>query len=156
MHKAMWYFWTIHVTLRMTIMLSIVGSLNKEGETLEPWLFDGKVENPWLEAKTKHVRELLVFENREKILLRSATFQSTVNSKCLSISPMPTILMLFAYTFVPLSIYNLTVYGTFYFASSMEGSFLVPSIISSIWSISFHHRVWGRCNSLFSFIILTS
>src|SRR3954469_25677013 len=31
-------------------------------ETLEPWLFDGKVENPWLEARTKQVPELLVLE----------------------------------------------------------------------------------------------
>src|SRR3954467_10509549 len=62
MQKTMWYFGTMHVTLRMTIMLSIVGALKKEGETLEPWLFDGKVENPWLEAKTKQVPELLALK----------------------------------------------------------------------------------------------
>src|SRR3954469_11371008 len=38
MQKTMWYFGTMHVTLRMTIMLSIVGALKKEGDTLEPWL----------------------------------------------------------------------------------------------------------------------
>src|SRR3954465_11403446 len=59
MQKTMWYFGTMHVTLRMTIMLSIIGALKKEGETLEPWLFDGKVEDPWLEVKTKQVPELL-------------------------------------------------------------------------------------------------
>src|SRR4051812_45863833 len=77
--KTMWYFGTMHVTLRMTIMLSIVGALKKEGETLEPWLFDGKVENPWLVGKTKHVPELLVLKIEIKFILRSATFQSTVN-----------------------------------------------------------------------------
>src|SRR3954464_15879591 len=64
--KTMWYFGTMHVTLRMTIMLSIVGALKKEGETLEPWLFDGEVENPWLEAKTKHVPKLLVLKTETK------------------------------------------------------------------------------------------
>ena len=38
MQMTMWYFGTMHITLRMTIMLSIVGALKKEGETLEPWL----------------------------------------------------------------------------------------------------------------------
>src|SRR3954467_10877105 len=66
MQKTMWYFRTMHVTLRMKIMLSIVGALKKEGETLEPWLFDGKVENPWLEAKAKHVPELLVLKTELK------------------------------------------------------------------------------------------
>ena len=54
----------MHITLRMTIMLSIVGALKKEGEDSRTVAFDGKVENPWLEAKTKHVPELLVFKNR--------------------------------------------------------------------------------------------
>src|ERR1041385_1094484 len=102
MQKTMWYFGTMHVTLRMTIMLSIVGALEKEGETLEPWLFNGKVENPWLEAKTKHVPELLVLKTEIKLFLGSATFQSTVNSKGLSISPMPTIFMLFCLHFCSL------------------------------------------------------
>src|ERR1041385_2533929 len=66
MQKKMWYFGTMHVTLRMKIMLSIVGALHKEGKTLEPWLFDGKVENPWLEAKTKQVPELLVLKTEIK------------------------------------------------------------------------------------------
>src|ERR1041385_6413171 len=79
MQKTMWYFGTMHVTLRMTIMLSIVGALNKERETLKPWLFDGKVENPWLEGKTKHVPKPLALKTKIKFCLRSATFQSTVN-----------------------------------------------------------------------------
>ena len=56
----------MHITLRMTIMLSIVGALKKEGGDSRTVDFDGKVENPWLEAKTKHVPELLVFKNRGK------------------------------------------------------------------------------------------
>jgi len=54
----------MHITLRMTIMLSIVGALKKEGGDSRTVDFDGKVENPWLEEKTKHVPELLVFKNR--------------------------------------------------------------------------------------------
>ena len=38
MQKTMWYFGTMHITLRMTIMLSIVGALKEKVETLEPWL----------------------------------------------------------------------------------------------------------------------
>ena len=38
MQKTMWYFGTMHITLRMTIMLSIVGAFKKKVETLEPWL----------------------------------------------------------------------------------------------------------------------
>ena len=38
MQKTMWYFGTMYITLRMTIMLSIVGALKKKVETLEPWL----------------------------------------------------------------------------------------------------------------------
>ena len=62
--------------------------------------FDGKVEKPWLEAKTKHVPELVVFENRDKILLGSATFQSTVDGKGFSISPIPTTLMVLPMLFL--------------------------------------------------------
>src|SRR3954464_15504473 len=72
--KTMWYFGTMHVTLRMTIMLSIVGALKKEGETIEPWLFDGKVENSWLEAKTKHVPELLVLKIEIKSFFGKCNF----------------------------------------------------------------------------------
>ena len=36
----------------------IVGALEKEGGDSRTVAFDGKVENPWLEAKTKHVLEL--------------------------------------------------------------------------------------------------
>ena len=56
----------MHITLRMTIMLSIVGALKKEGGDSRTVAFIGKVENPWSETKTKHVPELLVFENRGK------------------------------------------------------------------------------------------
>ena len=56
----------MHITLRMTIMLSIVGALKKEGGDSRTVAFDGKVENPWSETKTKHVPELLVFKNRGK------------------------------------------------------------------------------------------
>ena len=55
MQKTMWYFGTMHITLRMTIMLSIVGALKKEGGDSRTMAFDGKVEYPWLEAKNKHV-----------------------------------------------------------------------------------------------------
>ena len=72
MQNTMWYFGTMHGTLRMTIMLSIVGALKKEVETLGPWLFYGKVENPWLEAKTKHVPELLVSKTEIKSVLGGA------------------------------------------------------------------------------------
>src|ERR1041384_5666828 len=65
MQKTMWYFGTMHITLRMTIMLSIVGALKKEGGDSQTVAFDGKVENPWLEANTKHVPEIVVFENRD-------------------------------------------------------------------------------------------
>ena len=56
----------MHITLRMTIMLSIVGALKKEGGDSRTVAFVGKVENPWSETKTKHVPELLVFKNRGK------------------------------------------------------------------------------------------
>ena len=56
----------MHITLGMTIMLSIVGALKKEGGDSRTVAFDGKVENPWSETKTKHVPELLVFKNRGK------------------------------------------------------------------------------------------
>ena len=62
----------MHITLRMTIMLSIVGSLKKEGGDSRTVDFDGKVENPWLEAKTKQVPELVVLKNRDKKLLGGA------------------------------------------------------------------------------------
>ena len=52
----------MHITLRMTIMLSIVGALKKEGGDSRTVDFDGKVENPWLETKTKRVPELLVLK----------------------------------------------------------------------------------------------
>ena len=38
----------------------------KEGGDSRTVAFDGKVENPWSETKTKHVPELLVFKNRGK------------------------------------------------------------------------------------------
>ena len=66
MHKTLWCFGTMHITLRMTIMLSIVGALKKEGEDSRTVAFDGKVENPWLEAKTKHVPELAVLKTEIK------------------------------------------------------------------------------------------
>ena len=54
----------MHITLRMTIMLSIVGALKIEGEDSQTMAFDGKVENPWLEAKTKHVPGLTALKQR--------------------------------------------------------------------------------------------
>ena len=60
----MWYFGTMHITLRMTIMLTIVGALKKEGGDSRSVSFDGKVENTWLEAKTKHVPELAALNQR--------------------------------------------------------------------------------------------
>ena len=38
MQKTMWYFGTMHITLIMTIMLSIVGASKKKVKTLEPWI----------------------------------------------------------------------------------------------------------------------
>ena len=64
MQKAMWYFGTMHITHRMTIMLSIVGALEKEGGESRTMAFYGKVENSWLEAKTKHVPELAALKQR--------------------------------------------------------------------------------------------
>ena len=54
----------MQITLRMTIMLLIVGSLKKEGGDSRTVAFDGMVENPWLEAKTKHVPELTALNQR--------------------------------------------------------------------------------------------
>ena len=87
MQKTMWYFGTMHITLRMTIMLSIVGALKQEGGDSLTVAFDGKVENPWLEAKTKQVPELLVLKIRNKLAFESVTFQSTVNGKCFQYLP---------------------------------------------------------------------
>ena len=42
----------------------IVGALEKEGGDSRNVAFDGKVENPWLEAKTKHVPELAALKQR--------------------------------------------------------------------------------------------
>ena len=42
----------------------IVGALEKEGGDSRTVPFDGKVENPWLEAKTKHVPELATLKQR--------------------------------------------------------------------------------------------
>jgi hypothetical protein len=50
----------------MTIMLSIVGALKTEGGDSRTVAFDGKVENPWLEAKTKQVPELVVLKTEIK------------------------------------------------------------------------------------------
>ena len=60
MQKTMWYFGTMHIKLRMKIMLSIVGVFKKEDGDSRTVAFDGKVEYPWSEAKTKHVPELAV------------------------------------------------------------------------------------------------
>src|SRR3954465_6284600 len=90
-------------------MLSIVGAFKKKGGDSRTVAFDGKVENPWFEAKTKHVPELAALI-RDKFLFESATFQSTVNGKGLSVSSIPTMLMavpmiLFLH-FCALSIYH--------------------------------------------------
>ena len=69
MQKTMWYFGTMHNTLRMTIMLSIVGTSKEEGGDSRTVDFDGKVEYPWSEAKTKHVPELVALNSRDKFLL---------------------------------------------------------------------------------------
>ena len=114
----------------------------------------------WKVASSK--RNLSQLKNRDKFLFESATFQSTVNGKDLPISSMPTIsfyssflFFLFACTFDPNSIYPLMVNDAFYFCLKYGRSlFLVPSILSSIWLISFHHQVWGKCN--FSLLHLTS
>ena len=68
----------MHITLRMTIMLSIVGALKKEGGDSRTVDFDGKVENPWLEEKTKHVPELLVLKT-EVIIYIFLDYACSVN-----------------------------------------------------------------------------
>ena len=53
--KTMLYFGTMHITLRMTIMLSIVGALKKEGETLEPWLLMARLKTRgWKQRLNKY------------------------------------------------------------------------------------------------------
>ena len=71
----------MHITLRMTIMLSIVGALKKEGGDSRTVAFVGKVENPWSETKTKHVPELLVFKNRGKHFFWGMHISSTNASR---------------------------------------------------------------------------
>ena len=71
----------MHITLRMTIMLSIVGALKKEGGDSRTVAFVGKVENPWSETKTKHVPELLVFKNRGKTYFWEMHISSTNASR---------------------------------------------------------------------------
>ena len=58
----------MHITLRMKIMLSIVGALKEEGGDSRTVAFVGKVENPWSETKTKHVPELLVLKTEVIII----------------------------------------------------------------------------------------
>ena len=53
----------MHITLRMTIMLSVVGAL-KEGGDSRTVAFVGKVEDPWSETKTKACTRALGFKNR--------------------------------------------------------------------------------------------
>jgi len=48
--------------------------LKKEGGDSRTVEFDGEVENPWLEAKTKHVPELLVLKTEVKMILGGAYF----------------------------------------------------------------------------------
>ena len=52
-----------HYTQKYNYAL-IVGALEKEGGDSRTVAFDGKVENPWLEAKTKHVPELAALKQR--------------------------------------------------------------------------------------------
>ena len=42
----------------------IVGALENEGGDSRTVAFDGKVENSWLEAKTKHVPKLIALKHR--------------------------------------------------------------------------------------------
>ena len=64
MQKTMWYFGTMHITLRMKIMLSLVGAWKKEDEDSRTVAFYGKAEYPWSEENTKHVRELVALNHR--------------------------------------------------------------------------------------------
>ena len=52
----------------------LVGALKKEGGDSRTVEFDGKVENPWMEEKTKHVPELLVLKTEIKSVLGGACF----------------------------------------------------------------------------------
>ena len=64
----------MHITLRMTIMLSVVGAL-KEGGDSRTVAFVGKVENPWSETKTKHVPELLVLKKQRNNVFERCIFR---------------------------------------------------------------------------------
>src|SRR3954465_2005924 len=104
MQKTMWYFETIHVTLRLTIMLSYLVLCRNKVETLEPWLLMERLKTRgWKQRLNMYQRSQLY--NRDKFLFESATFQSTVNGKGLSIISIPTTLMavpcFFVYTFLP-------------------------------------------------------
>ena len=46
MQKTMWYFGTMHITLRMTIMLSIVGAFYKKRTTQQK----SKIDRPFTEG----------------------------------------------------------------------------------------------------------
>jgi len=55
MQKTMWYFGTMHITLRMTIMFSIVGALKEKVETLEPWLLMARLKTRgWKQILNKY------------------------------------------------------------------------------------------------------
>src|ERR1043165_431574 len=132
MQKTMWYFGTMHVTLRMTIMLHSWCFGERIVETLEPWLLMARLKTRgWKQRLNMYQSSQL--QNRDKFLFESATFQSMVNGKDLSISSMPTISFyyFFAYTFVPDSIYHERLC---------------------------RHKVWGKCNFslFFIFLFLTS
>ena len=53
----------------------------EEGGDSRTVAFDVKVEDPWSEAKTKHVPELVVLKTGIKLLFESVTFQSMVDGK---------------------------------------------------------------------------
>ena len=52
-----------------------------EGGDSRTMAFDGVVEYPWSEAKTKQVPELVALKIRNKLAFESVSFQSTVNGK---------------------------------------------------------------------------
>ena len=64
MQKTMWYFLDNECYSKNDNYALIVGALEKEGGDSRTVAFDCKVENPWLEAKTKHVPELAALNQR--------------------------------------------------------------------------------------------
>ena len=60
MQKTMWYFGTMHITLRMTFIVSIVGALKEKVETLEPWLLMARLNTRGWKQRLNMYQSLLL------------------------------------------------------------------------------------------------